>query len=102
MTTLGAPLTVFREVSLCDRREHEVAIATDGQRAYVYPVEGNTVHEPVVSRTGVTLTAACPAVMGEAEAECDGYVTWRLDGEHGWGADADAQRLLVAYGTGVE
>lgn len=109
---LPQPLTAMSDVELCDRHQHEVAIVTDGQRAYVYPLDGaNVMGDTIVARTGVTLTASCPVAMaphcyGSAAdfdpVQCDGQVTWRIDTEGTWGADADALRLLVAYGTGVE
>lgn len=102
-TTLGTPLVAFRDVALCDRREHEVAIATDGQRAYVYPIDPRTpvFEDTVVHRDGVTLTADCPC-PGQGEDQCDGRLTWTLDTAGSWGADADSLRLLVSYGIGVE
>lgn len=106
MTTLA----IVTDVALCDRRSHELAIITDGQRAYVYPVDSRSpVHEDtIVNRTGVTLTARCPLAGGSASYgdsdpdQCDGTLTWRMDAEGVWGVDADALRLLTAYGFGVE
>lgn len=104
----GTPLAVVTDVALCDRREHELAIVTDGQRAYVYPIDSRSpVHEDtIVQRTGVTLTARCPLAGGPSHDadpdQCDGTLTWRMDAEGVWGADADALRLLTAYGFGVE
>lgn len=98
MTALGTPLACITDTSLCDRRHHEVVIVTDGQRAYVYPLDNQVqvAGDTTVARVGVTLTADCP------DATCDGQVAWRMDTEGTWGADADALRLLTAYGTGVE
>lgn len=109
---LGTRLVAFTETALCDRHEHEVVIVTDGTRAYVYPLDGaHVMEDTTVSRTGVTLTASCPIataphVYGSAKdfdpVQCDGQLVWRLDTDNGWGADADALRLLTAYGLAVE
>lgn len=109
---LGEPLAVFSAVALCDRHEHECVIVSDGQRAYVYTLDGaHVMEDTTVGRVGVTLTATCPVAMaprnsfGSSEdfdpMQCDGSLVWRLDTEE-WTADADARRLLTAYGMGVE
>ena len=99
VTTLGSPLVAMTDVALCDRAAHKVVIVTDGQRAYVYPLDDRTqvAGDTAVARVGVTLTAACPC-----HGDCDGQLVWRLDAAGVWGADGDAMRLLTAYGIGVE
>lgn len=103
MTALGTPLAVVTDTALCDRHSHEVVVVTDGQRAYVYPLDDHAevTGDTTVARVGVTLTAACPLPLAHDE-RCDGTLTWRLDADGAWGADADALRLLTAYGTAVE
>lgn len=109
-TTLGAGLVAFRDVALCDRRSHEVAIVTDGRTAYAYPIDSRSpvYEDTAVARVGVTLTAACPLAGGSASYgdsdpdQCDGTLTWRLDADHGWGADGDALALLARFGQVVE
>lgn len=99
---LGERLAVFRDVALCDRHDHECSIVSDGQRAYVWPLEPLDVAEDtIVARVGVTLTAACPVPLSE-DVQCDGQLVWKLDTPDTWTADADARRLLTAYGRGVE
>lgn len=97
VTQLGTALVAFRSVALCDRHDHELAIVTDGSRAYVYPLDDDAMvaGSTAVARVGVTLTAACPL-------DCDGDLTWRLDTDTAWGVDGDAARLLTAYGQQVE
>lgn len=108
LPALGTPLAVVTDVALCDRRQHELALVTDGQRAYVYPIDSRSpvYEDTVVCRTGVTLTARCPlagAHTFDADPDqCEGTLTWRMDAEGVWGVDADAQRLLAAYGLQVE
>lgn len=99
--TLGAPLVTYQETALCDGPAvHEVVLITDGQRAYTYRLDAdNDTADRRVSRTGVTLYAACDIPVGSED--CRGHLTWRLDTDR-WGVDADARRLLTAYGQGVE
>lgn len=99
--TLGTRLVALRDIAVCDTPtgpQHEVVCVTDGQHAYVYPLDDRTQVEgdTIVCRMGVTLEATCPATG------CIGRVSWRLDADHGWGADGDALRLLTAYGQQVE
>jgi hypothetical protein len=104
VTALGEPLAIFDDVALCDRRDHELRLVTDGQRAYVYPLSSHAQvsEDTTCSRVGVTLTARCPVAMGLGESEqCDGEVSWRIDREC-WTSDADSRRLLAAYGRNVE
>lgn len=102
-TTLGARLVAFRDVALCDHLAHEVAIVTDGQTAYTYgisPTDGTDAGQ--ASRSGVILTAACQQPTGRDGDPCDGQVTWALDTDGCWGADADALTLLAAHGQAVD
>lgn len=102
-TALGTGLVTFRDVALCDRHAHEVALITDGRRAYVYPVDdrAEVAGETAVARVGVTLTAACPLAVAYDD-RCAGDLTWRLDTDTTWGADGDALALLARFGRQVE
>jgi hypothetical protein len=99
---LGAGLVAFRDVALCDRLDHEVAIVTDGQRAYTYgisPTRGRDAGQ--VSRSSVILSARC--LQDDTHGDpCDGHVTWALDTNGCWGADGDAMTLLARHGQAVE
>lgn len=99
---LGQPLAVFSSVALCDRHDHEVVVVSDGQRAYVYPLNdgAEVLGDTAVGRVGVTLTASCPVAVAYDDG-CDGSLAWRLSDSE-WTADADARRLLAAFGRGVE
>lgn len=99
MTALGRRLVVLSAVALCDAGDqHEVRIISDGTDAYGY---GITTGEDVagVSRHHTTLRAACPVERhGRA---CEGTVEVSLEAED-WTSDAEAVRLLDAYGWAVE
>lgn len=103
MTTtahLGQSLTVFTDTAACDglHEGHEYAIATDGQSAYIYPLDPRTQisGDLTASRVGVCITAACRV------GDCLGHVTFHLDTPGGWTSDADGRRLVTAYGIGVD
>lgn len=103
MTALGTGLVAFRDIALCDRLDHEVAVVTDGQRAYTYGIsETDGTNAGTVCRSGVILTAACQQPTGRDGDPCDGQVTWALDTDGGWGADGDALALLARFGQAVE
>lgn len=99
---LGSGLVAFRDVALCDRMHHEVAIVTDGQRAYTYGIDPHRGRNAgTVLRSSVILTAACQQDDRDGDP-CDGQVTWALDTDGCWGADGDALALLARFGRGVE
>lgn len=109
MTALGQVLAVFTDTAVCDRCGAEHAIVSDGQRAYAYPLDphARVAGDTGVSRTGVTLTATCllPSglrFLGEDADPCGGDLVFRLDTDGSWTSDADARRLLTAYGRGVD
>lgn len=99
---LGSGLVAFRDVALCDRMDHEVAIVTDGQKAYTYGLsETRGRNAGIVCRSNVVLTAAC--LQDDRHGDpCDGQVTWALDTDGCWGADGDALALLARFGKPVE
>jgi len=100
---LGSGLVAFRDIALCDRMDHEVALVTDGQRAYTYglsPTDGTEAGQIV--RSSVIMVAACQQPTGRHGDPCDGQVTWALDTEGCWGADGDALALLARFGRAVE
>jgi hypothetical protein len=102
VTALGSGLVAFRAVALCDRMDHEVAIVTDGQRAYTYgidPTRGR--NAGTVLRSNVLLTARCQQDDRHGDP-CDGEVTWALDTDGAWGADGDALAVLARFGQAVE
>lgn len=103
VTQLGTALVAFRSVALCDRHDHELAIVTDGSRAYVYPLDDHAMvaGSTAVARVGVTLTAACSLDVAYDD-RCDGELSWRLDTDGDWGADGDAIALLTAFGKPVQ
>jgi hypothetical protein len=99
---LGSGIVAFRDVALCDRFDHEVAIVTDGQRAYTYgisPTRGRNAGR--VLRSSVILVATCQQDDAHGDP-CDGQVTWALDTDGCWGADGDALALLARFGQPVE
>lgn len=101
-STLGARLVAFRDVALCDRADHEVAIVTDGHTAYAWGIGTQSTDAGTVVRVSVALSARCQQPTGHDGEPCDGLVTWTLDTAGCWGADADALATLAAFGQAVE
>lgn len=99
---LGAGLVAFRDIALCDRADHQVALVTDGRTAYAYGTGTQGADTGPVLRSSVILTTRCAQPTGPDGDPCDGLVTWALDTEGCWGGDGDALTLLAAHGQPVE
>lgn len=99
MTGLGSPLVVFRDTTLCDGKQHEVELVTDGTRGYA---SGGGVDLPLICRTDETVTVSC-RVPDAGDEECHGAATFRLDTPC-WlsvslGDGPEALRTLDQYGA---
>lgn len=103
MTPLGSPLVVFSDLALCDGRQHEVRLITDGTRAYSYS-EGHDLR--LARRTGTQIIVSC-RVPDSGDEECHGEATFALDTPGVWivgteGDGPEALALLDAHGEAID
>lgn len=96
--TLGLPLAVFSDTTLCDHADHEARLITDGTRALAYTVVAG--YDLTVTREHTTLTASCNATHRDEEW-CPGTYTWDL-ATPAWTGDRETVDLLSSYGAPVE
>lgn len=98
--TMPPPLVVLDDLTYCTGpAEHEARIITTGYMAYAATTGAYAV-DVAVCREGATISGCCPGDV--AGGPCPGTLTWGMDTEGAWTADAAAISLLTTYGTPVE
>lgn len=97
MTGLGSPLVVFSDHELCDGRQHEVHLVTDGTRAHAYAAGQDL---PLICREGTKVTVSC-RVPDAGDEECHGQAVFDLTDEC-WTTDPYALLTLTRHGEKVD
>lgn len=101
--TLGQQLVVMRETALCDRRQHEVHLVTDGATAYAWGDATDV--DAVVRESAHRYEATCgqpgPGFRGEEGDPCEGRLEWDTSSDTCWTSDPDTVALL-RFGNQLE